>query len=51
MEALGYHSDLLAEQDRQARDVPRKELQKIIGEVIARLPVYRTYIRSFEVSP
>jgi (1->4)-alpha-D-glucan 1-alpha-D-glucosylmutase len=42
---------LLAEQDRQARDVPRKELQKIIGEVIARLPVYRTYSRGFEVSP
>jgi (1->4)-alpha-D-glucan 1-alpha-D-glucosylmutase len=51
MESLGYILSLLAEQDRQARDVPRKELQKIIGEVIARLPVYRTYIRSFEVSP
>ena len=51
METLGYILSLLAEQDRQARDVPRKELQKIIGEVIARLPVYRTYIRSFEVSP
>jgi (1->4)-alpha-D-glucan 1-alpha-D-glucosylmutase len=51
METLGYTLSLLAEQDRQARDVPRKELQKIIGEVIARLPVYRTYIRSFEVSP
>jgi (1->4)-alpha-D-glucan 1-alpha-D-glucosylmutase len=51
METLGYILSLLAEQDRQARDVPRKELQRIIGEVIARLPVYRTYIRSFEVSP
>ena len=51
MESLGYILSLLAEQDRQARDVPRKELQKIIGEVIARLPVYRTYIRSFEVGP
>ena len=51
LETLGYILSLLAEQDRQARDVPRKELQKIIGEVIARLPVYRTYIRSFEVSP
>jgi (1->4)-alpha-D-glucan 1-alpha-D-glucosylmutase len=51
LETLGYILSMLAEQDRQARDVPRKELQKIIGEVIARLPVYRTYIRSFEVSP
>ena len=51
METLGYMLSLLAEQDRQARDVPRKELQEIIGEVIARLPVYRTYIRSFEVNP
>jgi (1->4)-alpha-D-glucan 1-alpha-D-glucosylmutase len=51
METLGYMLSLLAEQDRQARDVPRKELQKIIGEVIARLPIYRTYIRAFEVSP
>jgi (1->4)-alpha-D-glucan 1-alpha-D-glucosylmutase len=51
LETLGYILSQLAEQDRQARDVPRKELQTIIGEVIARLPVYRTYIRSFEVSP
>ncbi|HLD48668.1 MAG TPA: malto-oligosyltrehalose synthase, partial [Desulfobaccales bacterium] len=51
LETLGYILSLLAEQDRQARDVPRKELQKIIGEVIALLPVYRTYIRSFAVSP
>lgn len=51
METLGYILSLLAEQDRQARDVPRKELQKIIGEIIACLPVYRTYIRGFEVSP
>ena len=51
LETLGYHLSLLAEQDRQARDVPRKELQKIIGEVIACLPIYRTYIKSFEVSP
>jgi (1->4)-alpha-D-glucan 1-alpha-D-glucosylmutase len=51
LETLGYNLSLLAEQDRQARDVPRKELQKIISEVIARLTVYRTYIRSFEVGP
>jgi (1->4)-alpha-D-glucan 1-alpha-D-glucosylmutase len=51
VETLGYILSLLAEQDRQARDVPRKELQTIIGEVIACLPVYRTYIHSFEVSP
>jgi (1->4)-alpha-D-glucan 1-alpha-D-glucosylmutase len=51
LETLGYILSLLAEQDRQARDVPRKELQRIIAKVIARLPVYRTYIRSFEVSP
>ena len=50
-ETLGYILSLLAEQDRQARDVPRKELQKIITEVIACFPVYRTYIRNFGVSP
>ncbi|MDD2903156.1 MAG: malto-oligosyltrehalose synthase [Syntrophales bacterium] len=51
LETLGHHLSLLAEQDRRARDVPRKELQKILREAIACLPVYRTYIRSFEVSP
>lgn len=51
VETLGHILSLLAEQDRQARDVPRKELQTIIGEVIACLPVYRTYTHSFEVSP
>jgi (1->4)-alpha-D-glucan 1-alpha-D-glucosylmutase len=51
LESLGYILSLLAEQDRQARDVPREELQKIVGEVIAHLPIYRTYISSFEVSP
>ena len=51
LETLGHHLSLLAEQDRRARDVPRKELQKILREAIACLPIYRTYIRSFEVSP
>ena len=51
LETLGDHLSLLAEQDRRARDVPRKELQKILREAIACLPVYRTYIRSYEVSP
>ncbi len=51
LETLGYILSLLAEQDRQARDVPRKELQKIISEVVACLPVYRTYIRGLRSGP
>ncbi|MCL6622634.1 MAG: malto-oligosyltrehalose synthase [Syntrophobacterales bacterium] len=51
LENLGHQLRLLAEQDRQARDIPRADLREALEEVIASLPQYRTYIRSLEVRP
>ena len=51
VEALGYQLGLLAEQDRQARDISRNDLLGALKEVIACLPQYRTYIRTFKVFP
>jgi (1->4)-alpha-D-glucan 1-alpha-D-glucosylmutase len=48
--ALGHHLGKLAAQDRNARDLPLSELMQILVEVTACLPVYRTYIRDFEIS-
>ncbi len=48
--ALGHHLGRLAAQDRQARDVPLSELMGALVELTACLPVYRTYIRDFNVS-
>ena len=48
--ALGHHLGRLAAQDREARDVPLSELMGALVEVTACLPVYRTYIRNFEIS-
>ncbi len=50
VETLGLHLGQLAELDRQARDISRKDLQNVLREVIACLPQYRTYIRTLEVS-
>ncbi len=49
LESLGDELALMAEQDRQARDISRWDLQEALGEVIVCLPLYRTYIRSYEV--
>lgn len=49
LENLGHQLRLLAEQDRQARDIPRADLKEAMEEIIASLPQYRTYIRSLEV--
>jgi (1->4)-alpha-D-glucan 1-alpha-D-glucosylmutase len=46
---LGRHLSLLAEQDRYARELPRGDLAWALLETIACLPVYRTYVRSFDV--
>jgi (1->4)-alpha-D-glucan 1-alpha-D-glucosylmutase len=51
MHALGQHLGRLAEQDRYARDLPRKELREAVVEVTASFPVYRTYIRSADLAP
>jgi len=50
VEALGHQLAVLAEQDRQARDISKNDLQAILKEIIAGLPCYRTYIRTLEVS-
>src|SRR3989454_8351718 len=51
MNALGRHLSRLAEQDRYARELQRGNLARALVETIACLPVYRTYNRSFDVSP
>jgi (1->4)-alpha-D-glucan 1-alpha-D-glucosylmutase len=48
--ALGFHLGRLAAQDRLARDLPFADMLRALGEVTARLPVYRTYTRSFQVA-
>ena len=50
MHSLGQDLGRLAEQDRYARDLPRKELRAALVEVTACFPVYRTYARSPELS-
>jgi (1->4)-alpha-D-glucan 1-alpha-D-glucosylmutase len=51
LRVLWNHLGGLAEQDRHARDLSPKELVEALVEVTACLPVYRTYIRDFTVSP
>jgi (1->4)-alpha-D-glucan 1-alpha-D-glucosylmutase len=51
VQVLGHHLGKLAAQDWQARDVPLAELITAMVETTACLPVYRTYIRSFDLSP
>jgi len=48
---LGHRLRLLAEEDRHACDLPLQTLLQALVEVTACLPVYRTYIRDFQVSP
>ncbi len=50
IESLGYQLGLLAEEDRYAKDIHQSALTKSLLEVTACLPVYRTYIRRYEVS-
>jgi len=48
--SLSYHLGLLALQDRYAREIPRELLTRALIEITACFPVYRTYLRDFEVS-
>jgi (1->4)-alpha-D-glucan 1-alpha-D-glucosylmutase len=48
--ALGRYLGVLAERDRYARELPRGEVTAALVETVASLEVYRTYIRSFDVS-
>lgn len=49
VENLTFYLGLLACQDRLARDLSRRDMIKSLVEVTACLPVYRTYINSYEV--
>ena len=46
-----YYLRQLALQDRQARDLARGDLVEALVEVLAALPIYRTYLRSLKVAP
>jgi (1->4)-alpha-D-glucan 1-alpha-D-glucosylmutase len=48
--ALAHHLGALAARHRHARDVRLSELMEALVEVTACLPVYRTYVHSFDVS-
>jgi (1->4)-alpha-D-glucan 1-alpha-D-glucosylmutase len=48
--ALAHHLGALSARHRQARDVRMSELTDALIEVTACLPVYRTYIHTFELS-
>lgn len=50
VKSLADHLSLLAEGDRHAHDLPVDELMRALTEVTACLPIYRTYVRGFEVS-
>lgn len=50
MQDVGAHLVWLAEEDRNARDMSRRDIFRAILEVTACMPVYRTYTNSFEVS-
>ncbi|HSA94167.1 MAG TPA: malto-oligosyltrehalose synthase [Terriglobales bacterium] len=50
VQALGHQLGKLAARDRRARDLRLDELMHALVEVTACLPVYRTYIRGFEVN-
>jgi (1->4)-alpha-D-glucan 1-alpha-D-glucosylmutase len=49
VESLEHDLSLLAEKDRHARDISRGDLRRALVEAVAGLPLYRTYIRDFEV--
>lgn len=51
LRALGQHLAHLAQQARRSVNLSLEELTKALIEITACLPVYRTYIRTLEVSP
>lgn len=50
MRSLGRQLAEVASQDRYARELSRAQLVEALIELTASLPVYRTYIRSMEIS-
>ncbi|HET7037520.1 MAG TPA: malto-oligosyltrehalose synthase [Thermomicrobiaceae bacterium] len=49
--ALSLWLDQIAESDRHGRDLPLASLRQALVELTASLPIYRTYIRDFNVAP
>jgi (1->4)-alpha-D-glucan 1-alpha-D-glucosylmutase len=49
MRSLSHQLEMLAEDDRYARDLSKNDLAQALIETTAHLPVYRTYIRNLEV--
>ncbi|HVT01965.1 MAG TPA: malto-oligosyltrehalose synthase [Thermoanaerobaculia bacterium] len=49
--ALAMRLARIASQDRNARDFALAELVDALSELTAALPVYRTYVRNFDVGP
>lgn len=49
--ALGHQLATVAHQDRYARELPRGELAQALIETTACMPVYRTYVRGYEMAP
>jgi (1->4)-alpha-D-glucan 1-alpha-D-glucosylmutase len=50
MRSLGHQIQMLARDDRYAREIPRIELNQALIETTAQLSIYRTYIRNLEVA-
>lgn len=51
LQVLGHRLDQLSERHRRTRDFTLNTLTEALREVIAAFPVYRTYIRGFDVHP
>jgi (1->4)-alpha-D-glucan 1-alpha-D-glucosylmutase len=49
VESLGHELSMLAEQDRHGQDIFLRDLVRALEEVTACLPIYRTYIRDYQV--
>jgi (1->4)-alpha-D-glucan 1-alpha-D-glucosylmutase len=51
LQVLGHRLDRLSERHRRTRDFTLASLTEALREVVAAFPVYRTYVRDFEVHP
>ncbi len=51
VESLGRELNMLAEQDRHGQDISHRALVQALEEVTACLPIYRTYIREYDIPP
>jgi (1->4)-alpha-D-glucan 1-alpha-D-glucosylmutase len=49
VESLARELNMLAEQDRHGQDISHRALVRALEEVTACLPIYRTYIRAYDV--